>query len=233
MTALKFWRGISRGYDRLLMIVLIVILLIVCYCMYDNYWVYSHTIDDSILKYKPTAQGYVPSESPISDDMAAWLTIDGTNIDYPVMQSTDNIKYLNTDPYGGYSLSGSIFLDSRNSPEFTDRYSVIYGHHMEYGKMFGAIDDFLDEDYLSAHSTGELIIGKDARKVYKLRVFAAMRASARSEEIFDVLKGGDPEYISSHADVKISEPEGRIVALTTCAGSDQVSRIAVFCYIIE
>lgn len=216
-----------------MMIILVLILLIVCYCMYDNYWVYSHTLDDSILKYKPTAEGYDPDKSPITEDMVAWLTIDDTNIDYPVMQADDNVKYLNTDPYGGYSLSGSIFLDSENSPDFTDDYSLIYGHHMEYGKMFGALDDFLDEGYLWSHSHGELIIGRDGHKTYELTVFAAMRASAKDEAIFNVKHGGAAKFINKNAAVKISEPHGRIVALSTCANGDSVSRVVVFCYISE
>ena len=160
MTALKFWKGANRWYDRIIMLFLVLLLLIVCYCMYDNYWVYSHSIDKSILKYKPGSENYDPDDSPITNEMVAWLTVDNTNIDYPVMQSGDNIKFLNTDPYGSYSLTGSIFLDSRNSPDFTDEYSLVYGHHMEYGKMFGALDDFLDEDYLKSHTSGELMIGR-------------------------------------------------------------------------
>ena len=231
MTALKFWRGASRAYDRALTFVLVLILLIVIYCMYDNYWVYSHTLDDSLLKYKPTAQGYDPEESPITGDMVAWLSIDGTNIDYPVMQADDNVKYLNTDPFGKYSLSGSIFLDSRNSPDLTDDYSLIYGHHMEYGKMFGALDEFLDEDYLREHSRGELIVGRDGGETYELTVFASAEASARDVEVFDVRNGGAVDFINRNAAVKISEPQGRIVALSTCSEGDSVSRIVVFCCI--
>lgn len=229
MTALKFWKGASRLYDSILTFVLVLILLIVIYCMYDNYWVYSHTLDDSLLRYKPTTQSYDPEESPITDDMVAWLTIDGTNIDYPLMQSDDNIKYLNTDPLGRYSLSGSIFLDSRNAPDFTDDYSLIYGHHMEYGKMFGALDEFLNEGYLREHSHGELIVGRDGSKTYELTVFASARASARDDEVFDVRNGGVVDFINKNAAVKISEPQGRIVALSTCSEGDTVSRVVVFC----
>ena len=233
MTALKFWKGANRWYDRLIMLGLVLLLLIVCYCMYDNYWVYSHSIDKSILKYKPGTENYDPDESPITDDMVAWLTIDDTNIDYPVMQANDNVKYLNTDPYGRYSLTGSIFLDSRCSPDFSDDYSLIYGHHMEYGKMFGALDDFLDEGYLKAHSSGTLLIGRDGKKEYKLRVFASARATAGDEAVFNVTAGGTVEFARKNASVWLSEPQGRVVALSTCADSDTVTRVVVFCYIVE
>ncbi len=221
-------------YERLLLIALVLVLLIVLWCMYDNYYVYSHTLDNSILKYKPTQSEVVASgDVSISDDMVAWLTIDNTNIDYPVMQSTDNIKYLNTDPFGGYSLSGSIFLDSRNEPDFSDEYSLVYGHHMEYGKMFGALDEFLNESYLSQHTAGTLTIGKNAEKIYHLEVFASMQASARDEAVFNPNHGDIRQFIKNHAEVYTKERNDRIIGLSTCAEGDAVSRIVLFCYVFE
>lgn len=220
-------------YERLLLIVLIGILLIVMWCMYDNYYVYSHTLDNSILRYKPGQSTAVRENSPISEEMAAWITIDGTGIDYPVMQGSDNIKYLNTDPFGNYALSGSIFLDSRNSPDFSDEYSLIYGHHMEYGKMFGALDEFLNGSYLNQHRTGTLIIGRNAEETYPVEVFASMRASAKDDAVFEP---GDPavrQFIKEHAEVYTADSERRIIALSTCAEGDSVSRVLVFCYITD
>lgn len=220
-------------YERLVLIALVLVLLIVMWCMYDNYYVYSHTLSDDIAKYKPVPNAVVQEDSPISDDMVAWITIDGTNIDYPVMQYSDNVKYLNTDPYGNYSLSGSIYLDSRNSPDFSDDYSLIYGHHMEYGKMFGALDDFLDASYLSQHTSGTLIIGKNAEMTFDLEVFASMRASAKDEAVFDPGKGDVRQFIKNNSIVYTAESDRRIIALSTCAEGDSVSRTLVFCYITQ
>ena len=221
-------------YERLLLIVLMLILFIVMWCMYDNYYVYSHTLDNGILKYKPTQSGAViPEDSPLSNDMVAWITIDGTNIDYPVMQGTDNVKYLNTDPFGNYALSGSIFLDSRNNPEFLDEYSLMYGHHMEYGKMFGALDEFLDELYLNQHTKGTLTIGKNAEKVYNLEIFASMKANARNEAVFNPNHGEVRQFIKDHATIYTTEQSSRIIGLSTCAEGDAVARIIVFCYVLE
>ncbi len=233
MTSLKFWKGVNRAYDRLLTVILGIILLIACYCIYDSYWVYSHADDDSLLKYKPTAPGYDPDDSPITQDMVGWITIDDTNIDYPVMQADDNVKYLNTDPLGKYSLSGSIFLDCSNSPDFSDDYSLLYGHHMEYGKMFGALDDFLDEEYLREHRSGELIIGRDGSDLHTLSVFAAMKADSSDDEVFTTGNPGRAEFIEKNAVVFIGEPKGRVVALSTCADGDTTARTLVFCYIKE
>ena len=220
-------------YERLLLIVLVLVLLIVMWCMYDNYYVYSHTLNDDVSKYKPGQTDAAAEDSPISDDMVAWITIDGTNIDYPVMQGDDNVKYLNTDPFGKYSLSGSIYLDSRNSSDLSDDYSLIYGHHMEYGKMFGALDDYLDMSYLNSHSSGKLIIGKNAEKTCVLTVFASMRASAKDEAVFDPGKGDIRQFIKEHCETQTADTGQRILALSTCAEGDSVTRTIVFCYIAE
>lgn len=79
-----------------------------------------------------------------------WLTIDHTDIDYPVMQGKTNTEYLNKNPLGQISVSGSIFLDSASKSDFSDPYSVAQG------KMFGALDGFQDFSYLKSHSSGTL-----------------------------------------------------------------------------
>ena len=231
---IKFWKWLNELYGWLVIVVFGLVMLIGAWQMYDNYYMLNHTLNESVQKYKPDPSDPAAYEdSPITDDIVAWLTIDGTNIDYPVMQGIDNSHYLNSDPFGAYSLSGSIFLDSRSSPDFSDEYSVIYGHHMDYGKMFGALDDFLNESYLKTHSTGTLMVGRNAEKVYKLEVFASARVSAREKIVFDMQNDRIRQYISDNADILTAENESRILALSTCADADSVTRIVVFCYIIE
>lgn len=210
------------------MTMFVLLFLIAAYCVYDSYYVYNHAVDKDISKYKPTVSGYDPDKSPICDDMVGWLTINGTNIDYPIMQSIDNIKYINTDPYGDYSLSGSIFLDYRNSPDFNDDYSIIYGHHMEYGKMFGAIDDFEDEDYLKKHKKGTLIVGKkdaESFKTHNLEVFACIRTKATTQAVFDPESQKIRKFLGDTKNKKI-------LALSTCRSAGADERIVVFCYIL-
>ncbi|MBR6107546.1 MAG: class B sortase [Oscillospiraceae bacterium] len=231
---LKFWKQLNILYERLLLIVLCLIFGIVLWCMYDNWYVYSYTLDDRVRKYKPGTSGAVASEdSPILDDMAAWITIDGTNIDYPVMQGTDNVRYLNTNPFGEYALSGSIYLDCRSSKDFSDPYSLVYGHHMEYGKMFGALDDFLNPSYLAHHKTGTLIIGKNAAATYPLEVFAAMCVSSDNNLVFNPEQNGIREYIAEQTGYPVQTRGENIIALSTCAEGGSSARIIVFCFILN
>ena len=234
MKAAKIWRRLNWIHDSVLFVFFVLLMLVSAYCVYDSWYVYTHTVERDILKYKPTVKGYDPETSPLTEDMAGWLTIDGTDIDYPVMHCEDNGRYLNTDPYGNYSLAGSIFLDSSNSPDFSDDYSIIYGHHMQYGKMFGALDSFLDESYMRSHSTGSLIVGRDGHMTYGLEVFAAAYVSADEKTVFSIGSNNDIEqFIADNAEVQISVPNGRIVALSTCADNDSIRRLVVFCSIKE
>ena len=112
-----FWKTMNRAYEKTMLLIFIIALLICIYALYDTWYVFDHANDKSYLKFKPGVEeenGAV-SESPITSDMVGWITMDDTNIDYPIMQGEDNTEYLNKDPYGKFSLSGSIFLDSRNN----------------------------------------------------------------------------------------------------------------------
>lgn len=207
-------------------------MLICLWQVYDNYYLYTHTLDKRVLRYKPDPKKpEATADSPITYDMAGWLTVDGTNIDYPVMQGKDNNSYLNTDPFGNYSLTGSIFLDSRSSPDFSDEYSVVYGHHMDYGKMFGALDDFLNEKYLKQHSSGTLMVGRNAEKVYDIECFASMKVSAKEKIVFDMKQDQIRQFIHDNAVVLTQEEDSRILALSTCVDANSVTRVVVFCYI--
>ncbi|HAH18451.1 MAG TPA: hypothetical protein DCL29_05520 [Eubacterium sp.] len=227
-------KKLNRLYDKILMLVCVLLLLVSVYCLYDMWYIFNNVTDKGLLNYKPTEDGGMPADSPITDDMVAWLTIDDTTIDYPVMQAEDNVKYLNLNPYGEYSLSGSLFLDARNNSKFMDDYSIIYGHHMEYGKMFGALDNFLDEDYLRKHKSGTLIVGRNSDKVYKLEIFAAIHVNAKVSEIFDFDDSKiTADYIEKHADVYTSRQDKKMVGFATCTTVEPEERTVIFAYLDE
>ena len=228
---LKFWKIMNLIYEKTIMGVFLIALLVVIYAFYDTWYVFNQAGNDSYLRFKPNiVEAAEFEDSPITSDMVAWITVDDTNIDYPVMQGEDNNQYLNLNPYGEHSLSGSIFLDSRNSSDFSDPYSIIYGHHMEYGMMFGALDDFLDDQYLNAHRNGTLIVGVTGAESYDLEIFYAESRDAKDKMVFETEHSEElREYLSS----KGFDRENRIVCLSTCAGGATTDRTVVFAYILE
>lgn len=66
----------------------------------------------------------------------AWIRIDDTNIDYPIVQGCDNAYYQNHDYKGNANAYGALFIDYRNSVDFTDDYTLVYGHNSLYNLMF-------------------------------------------------------------------------------------------------
>ena len=221
----------TRTRDSLVVIVSLLLFLICLYAMVDAYVVYTGANDSEILRFKPVT-GNTEILRGLSDDAVAWLTVDNTRIDYPVMQGKTNEVYLNRDPYGEFSLSGSIFLDSRNDKKFGDSYSLIYGHHMEYGAMFGSLDGYADREFFDAHNTGTLtVIGENE---YKITLFASCKAQATEKVIFDPPESDNRsllEYLDSHSLVYYPEVAGadsKLIALSTCQSAENNERMIVF-----
>lgn len=73
-------------------------------------------------------------------DVIGYLYYPIANISYPIVQGSDNTTYLTTNVYGKYSINGSIFLDHINASDFSDSASILYGHHMRDGSMFGNLE---------------------------------------------------------------------------------------------
>ncbi len=85
--------------------------------------------------------------------LAGWLKIEGTNIDYPVMQTTDNEYYLNHNYNQQKDNNGSLFLDCECTLFPQSDNMIIYGHHMKSGNMFGNLQKYAKEDYWKKHPT--------------------------------------------------------------------------------
>lgn len=224
-------RFVDNLIDKAVFLICLILFLLGTYGLYDSYMVYQQATDDSILKYKPGYETDDATNKEIKENMVAWITVDNTSIDYPVMQGKDNNEYLNKDPFGDYSLSGSIFLDSRNDPDFKDYYSLVYGHHMEQGMMFGALDDYLKKDYFDSHRSGTLTVG-DTK--YKLRFFAVLECEATESSIFAPTENDDEtlDFIKQNAlfldDDAIPAEDEKILGLSTCKYPDTVERTLIF-----
>ena len=87
-------------------------------------------------------------------DIVGWISIDTIKVDYPVVQSpdpADPFKYLTLGPDENPSVKGAIFLDIRNSKSIVDKHTILYGHNMKDGTMFGQLDKYLNRDFFFNH----------------------------------------------------------------------------------
>lgn len=221
-------RFLHRIIDILLLPLFLFLFFIGAYTMYDTLLIYDSTESANLRTYKPAiVDGEIDWDmNALSENVVAWLTVDDTSIDYPIMQGEDNSEYLNKTPFGTYSIAGSIFLDSRNASDFSDEYSLVYGHHMEFGYMFGALDAFVKEDYFAEHRTGTLTIGN---VVYKINFFAFLETDGATQEIFVPDSAKDAlQYTKENALIWYEPDDGPLIALSTCKFPETTQRTIVF-----
>ena len=213
------------------------------YVLYDTAYVehqaYAASVD--LMAYRPTIieDEAVPltgaSLSSINEDYRAWLVMDDTKIDYPVMQGPNDLYYVSHDVYRNSSLSGAIYFAAANSSDLSDSYNLVYGHHMDNGAMFGGLDAYCDANYLSAHRTGTLVAGED---VYDLQAFAVAKTDAyewtlydagnRMDEVLSFLRNPTEKTETLLFDEAVLGNARQIIAFSTCASADTNGRLMVF-----
>ena len=106
----------------------------------------------------------------ISADAVAWLFAPDMNINYVIAQTDNNDYYLRRLLDGTYASGGSLFVDYRCSADFSDWNTVIYGHQMNNGTMFGELANYRDPAYYEEHPVMYLYV---PGKRYKLELIAA------------------------------------------------------------
>ena len=134
----------------------------------------------------------------------AWLRIDGTHIDYPVMQAGDNRWYLSHDFLNREETMGAIFLDYRNDDDFSDDVSIIYGHRMNGNLMFSDVAKYADSKYFFEHKNGKLYLRNG--KSMQLTAVAYLQIDADDELYQDlVIDDYDSVVVLSTCDRAVHE----------------------------
>lgn len=160
----------------------------------------------------------------VNQDIVGWISVDGTKINNPILQATDNEFYLDRDFKGESSRAGSVFMDYRNDISDMSRNTVIYGHAMRTGTMFGSLKKYGDQQYADEHS---IIYVDTLYEGYDIEVFAAYETTIDFYYI-QTNFGSDEEYMSyleevhsrSLIDMPVDVgPDDRIITLSTCNNS--------------
>lgn len=168
----------------------------------------------------------------INPDIVGWLVVEGTGIDYPIVQGKDNEVYLNTTFEGFENKVGSIFMDVRNEGNFSDLNTVIYGHQMKDGSMFEPLVGYKEQSFYEAHPTFT-IYTPESNDTYE--VFSAL-ITASDSSVYRIIFQDDEDY-RHYLEESISQSlittgvqvddKDKIVTLSTCDYTYDEARMVV------
>lgn len=185
--------------------------------------------DPNIIKLLETDLSLLREEN---EDVVGWITIPDTNISYPLLQWTDNQFYLEHTWKQTPNGNGSIFIEHQNSPDFTDFNTIIYGHNMQSGAMFGSLRKYRSETYWKAHPSFYIACDQG---VLRYDIFAVHRAGVDTiiyglELDTEKKRTEFIRFATDYSSVDTGiEPtiDDRIVTLSTCTGQGYSSRWVV------
>lgn len=228
----KIIRLFDKVINAIISLVIVLALLYSFWGIYDVASVYSGASNSSFFGLISKEKS-LPEYMSESSDVCAVLSIPNTGINYPVVQGANNTEFVNKNYRGEDSLSGSIFIDCSNSRDFTDFYTLFYGHRMEGSVMFGDIGRFTEEAYFNNHPYGSLVTPSGN---FKIHFFACSKTLTNNSTIFSVdVANSDREVTLAEIkktavqsrNVKVGESD-KIVALSTCENTTTSGRIILF-----
>ena len=245
-------KSAKKGFSNILSTILLIVgiaLLIAAAIMFGKTQVDYYAQD--VINQELAAYTTVPEkkdEAPVVDwaglkavnsQVVGWIQIPGSQINYPVYQTTDNEYYLHTNAKGEWSIGGQIFMDYENNPNgLIDQQTILYGHHMRKGSMFQFIGALNDQ---STFNKVETIWYVTPTQTYELEPVFTYHTDEDDDEVRQFnftsvdefrsyLKDRLSRAVSSRSDAAevISRAE-HVLTLFTCNYTDQYGRTMLIC----
>ena len=178
-----------------------------------------------------------PALRKVNQDASAWLYSPNTVIDYPVMAASDYQYYLDHLPDGARNANGSLFIDYNNAPDFGDPLTIVYGHHMKSGAMFGSLKGYKSQSYFEQHPRMYLYTPRGNYRIdlmYGFVIGAELwrEKSFMYSENLDALMLYGARNSTFISDVRRGEGD-RIVALSTCSYEFNEARYVLLGLLVE
>ena len=156
-----------------------------------------------------------------NSDAIAWIKVNGTDIDFPVVKGTDNSYYLTHNFDKEKNKAGWIFADYRNKFDGTDKNIIIYGHNMKNGSMFASLKDVIKEEWYNNENNKYIALITENENC-KYQVFSVYQIETEEyylqtnisnfKEFVEEIKGRSKKDFN----VDIKETDS-ILTLSTCA----------------
>lgn len=162
-----------------------------------------------------------------NNDIVAWLKVNGTNVEYPVVQANDNNYYLKRNLDKKFNFAGWIFMDYKNKLDGTDKNIVVYGHNRKDGSMFGSLKNILTEEWYNNEENYIIdFITENEKQKYK--VFSVYKIAKEDYYIDTYFKGNEFEkFVQTLRKRSVKDfgiqptADDTILTLSTCANNNQ------------
>ena len=242
----------KKKSDVLLTIALIVAIAVFCYAAFNLYHIYTeyrkgtdeyNQIEEMAVTERdadsaevagPSAQIKPPIEvdfdklKSVNEDVVGWIYVDALpDISYPIVKGKDNQTYLHQTYEKNYNFAGTIFVDYENSGDFSDCNTLVYGHNMKNGSMFGHLKKFREDDKLYKQDKYFWILTPERN--YRYEIISAYTTGVNSDT-YTLFKGPGEEFekyletIKGYSEIKTDDTDltikDRIVTLSTCTGNE-------------
>ncbi|MCR5641159.1 MAG: class B sortase [Lachnospiraceae bacterium] len=193
-------------------------------------------VDPSTLTVLPEYEEFL-AQNP---DLVGWLTIQGTNVDYPVVQKADdNEYYLNHSFDYSENSAGSIYVDYRSDIVNPNTNTMVYGHNMKNGTMFGSLKNYLEEDFFKEYRYIQFNTIYEHR-LYQVVCVGLSDVAYQDEDsyrYYDFIQANNMEeweaFVSNVESLAIYKsditlaPEDEILTLSTCNSYTEDGRLFI------
>ena len=149
--------------------------------------------------------------SEINPDFIGWIYIEGTRIDYPVVQGVDNKRYMNTTFKGTRSRAGAIFMDVRNHFGWETPLVVLYGHNSSSGAMFAGLRRELLGEYIYITTRNDELL------LY--RIIDVVRTTVH-DSAYQLIGSSERAVANYLLDYDVPEGSNRMLLLSTCTDTN-------------
>ena len=165
----------------------------------------------------------------INPDVKGWIYLEALDITYPVVQGETNDDYIYTSVKGTANSGGSIFMDYRNSDNFSDPHTLIYGHNMKDGSMFGKLKKLYNQDFVDKWDAPLCFWIITPEGKYRYDIFSIHTVSATGETYTLFIGQGDvvAAYINKMArqtgvelPQRVYNDNDKVITLSTCTSGD-------------
>ena len=242
----------KKKSDVLLTIALIAAIVVFCYAAFNLYHIYTeykkgtdeyNQIEEMAVTERdadsaevagPNAQVKPPIEvdfdklKSVNEDVVGWIYVDALpDISYPIVKGKDNQTYLHQTYEKNYNFAGTIFVDYENSGDFSDCNTLVYGHNMKNGSMFGHLKKFREDDKLYKQDKYFWILTPERN--YRYEIISAYTTGVNSDT-YTLFKGPGEEFekyletIKGYSEIQTDDTDltikDKIVTLSTCTGNE-------------